>query len=309
MRIFFMGTPDFSVASLDALVQAGHEICGVFTQPDKPKNRGMQLTASPVKEYCLTHNIPVFQPAKLRDGTAMALIEAAAPDLIAVAAYGRMLPQDILDYPKLGCLNVHSSVLPNYRGAAPINWAILNGETETGVTIMHMAAALDAGDMILTVKTPIAPQETAPELFVRLAKLGADALVSVIAQISAGTAPRVPQDESLATLAPMLKKELSPLDWSKPALTLHNQVRGLLPWPAASAEFDGTSCKVLSTDSNCTATDLPAGAIVSAGKSGLFIACGGGTVLEILMMQPAGKNPMSAADFLRGHPLEGSTVG
>lgn len=304
MNILFMGTPDFAVPSLGALLAAGHQVCGVFTQPDKPKNRGMKLIPTPVKEYALAHDIPVFQPMKMRDGEAMGYLQALDPDLIVVAAYGRILPDDILDYPRYGCINVHSSLLPKYRGAAPINWAILHGEAETGVTIMHMASQLDAGDIILQAATPIGPKETAPELFDRLAHLGADLLVEAVAQMQAGTAPRIPQDSGQATYAPMLSRELSPLDWTKPAQQLHDQVRGLLPWPAAVAEFGGIRCKVLSTHTvfQENAPQTP-GKVVEAGKNGILVACGGGTLLCIQELQPDGGKRMKAADYLRGHPL------
>ena len=303
MRILFMGTPDFAVASLSALLEAGHDICGVFTQPDKPKNRGMKLQASPVKEFALAHDIPVFQPLKMRDGEAMGYIQERKPELIAVAAYGRILPGDILDYPPCGCINVHSSLLPKYRGAAPINWAILNGDKTTGVTIMHMAPALDAGDIILQRETAIGPDETAPELFQRLAELGGGLLVEAVEQIAKGEATRTPQLEADATYAPMLGRELSPMDWSKDGQTLHDQVRGLLPWPCATAEFGGVRCKVFSTAVLDGTTDLAPGTVAEAGKDGIVMACGGGTLLRVKELQPDGKKRMAAADFLRGRSL------
>ena len=303
MRILFMGTPDFAVASLSALLAAGHEVCGVFTQPDKPKNRGMKLQASPVKEFALAHDIPVFQPVKMRDGEAMGYIRDLDPALIVVAAYGRILPDDILDYPAHGCINVHSSLLPRYRGAAPINWAILNGDRTTGVTIMHMAAELDAGDIILQEETDIGPDETAPELFDRLAALGGALLVEAVGQIERGEAARTPQTASEVTYAPMLGRELSPMDWTKPAQTLHDQVRGLLPWPCATAEFGGVRCKVFSTAVLDGTTDLKPGTVAEAGKDGIVMACGGGSLLRVRELQPDGKKRMAAADFLRGHPL------
>lgn len=301
--ILFMGTPDFAVASLSALLAAGHEVCGVFTQPDKPKNRGMKLQASPVKEFALAHDIPVFQPVKMRDGEAMGYIRDLDPELIVVAAYGRILPDDILDYPVHGCINVHSSLLPRYRGAAPINWAILNGDKTTGVTIMHMAAELDAGDIILQGETDIGPDETAPELFDRLAALGGQLLVEAVGQIERGEAARTPQTASEVTYAPMLGRELSPMDWTKPAQTLHDQVRGLLPWPCATAEFGGMRCKVFSTAVLDGTTDLKPGTVAEAGKDGIVMACGGGSLLRVRELQPDGKKRMAAADFLRGHPL------
>lgn len=303
MKILFMGTPDFAVPSLEALLATGHEICGVFTQPDKPKNRGMKLQATPIKEYALSYNIPVFQPRKMRDGEAMGDLKELDPELIVVAAYGRILPDEILNYPKQGCINVHSSLLPKYRGAAPINWAILNGEDETGVTIMHMATELDAGDIIAQAAIPIGGSETAPELFQRLAVLGAGLLVEVVAQITAGTSTRIPQDAEQATYAPMLGKELSPMVWEKTAQTIHNQVRGLLPWPAAVAEFGGVSCKVFSTDVIDAATTAAPGTVLEAGKQGIVMACGEGTILRVCELQPAGGKRMRAADYLRGHPL------
>ncbi|WP_130850064.1 methionyl-tRNA formyltransferase [Intestinimonas timonensis] len=306
MRILFMGTPDFAVASLAALLEADHEVCGVFTQPDKPKNRGMKLQASPVKEYAIAHDIPVFQPLKMKDGEAMGYIRDLAPELIVVAAYGRILPSDILDYPAYGCINVHSSLLPKYRGAAPINWAILNGEKTTGVTIMHMAPELDAGDMILQGETAIGPNETAPELFGRLAELGGKLLVEAVDLLASGQAPRTPQDAAVSTYAPMLSRELSPMDWSKGAQALHDQVRGLLPWPCATAEFGGIRCKVFSTDIIDDTTNLTPGTVAEAGNTGIVMACGNGTLLRIKELQPDGKKRMAAADFLRGHPL---TVG
>lgn len=303
MKILFMGTPEFAVPSLNALLGAGHTVCGVFTQPDKPKNRGMKLLPSPVKVCALSHEIPVFQPAKMRDGEALGYLRELDPELIVVAAYGKILPSEILDYPVKGCINVHSSLLPKYRGAAPINWAILNGETVTGVTIMHMAPALDAGDIISQASTPIGADETAPMLTARLAELGAELLVSAVEAIGAGTAARTPQDEAGSTYAPMLSRELSPMDWNKPARTLHDQVRGLLPWPAAVAEFGGIRCKVFSTDIPLQTTDAAPGTILEAGKRGIDIACGGGTVLHIDELQADGGKRMKAADYLRGHPL------
>ena len=301
-----MGTPDFAVPSLEALLGAGHTVCGVFTQPDKPKNRGMKLQPTPVKECALSHGIPVFQPVKLRDGTALEQIRALAPELIVVAAYGRILPQDILDCPPKGCINVHSSLLPRYRGAAPINWAILNGDGETGVTIMHMAAALDAGDIIAQASAPIGPDETAPELTARLAELGGALLAETVARIEAGTAERIPQEEEQATLAPMLGKELSPLDFSRSAQALHDQVRGLLPWPAATARVGGVRCKIFATAAE-RGSGGP-GTVLEAGKNGILIACGGDTALRILELQPDGGKRMRAADYLRGHPVEAGSV-
>ncbi len=304
MRVGFMGTPAFAVASLRALVEAGHEVVGVFSQPDKPVGRHQNaFQPTPVKEYALSKNIPVFQPAKLRDGTALALLRDLAPELIIVAAYGRILPDEILALPPMGCVNVHSSLLPKLRGAAPINWAILNGDRETGVTIMHMARDLDAGDIILQEATAIGPEENAAQLYQRLAAMGGELLVRAVAQIEDGTATRTPQDHSLATLAPMLSRDLSPMDWSRSAWELHCQVRGLYPWPAAVTQLDGVRCKVLETALTSETSRRPAGAVVQADKRGLKLVCGDGQVLEIKTLQPDGKKAMAATAFLQGHPI------
>ena len=305
MRILFMGTPPFAVASLKALCEAGHDVCGAFSQPDRPVGRHHnQFQPTPVKEYAQSQGVPVYQPEKLRDGTALALIQELAPDLIVVAAYGRILPDEILAVPPMGCINVHSSLLPKYRGAAPINWAILNGDAETGVTIMHMAHDLDAGDIILQERTPIDPNETAAQLYDRLAILGGELVVKAVEQIAKGTASRTPQDHGAATLAPMLSKELSPVDFGRSAQALHDQVRGLLPWPCAVTELDGVRCKIMKTTVAGESTNKAPGSVVQADKRGLKLACGEGTVLEIIELQPDGKKPMAASAFLLGHPMQ-----
>ena len=303
MRIVFMGTPDFAVPSLKALVEAGHEICGVFTQPDKPKNRGMKLQQPPVKEYAVSAGLTVFQPVKMRDGEALEILRALNSDLIAVAAYGKILPVDILELPRLGCINVHSSLLPKYRGAAPINWAILNGEDETGVTIMYMAEGMDTGDILTQAQTSIDLDENAAQLFDRLADMGAKLLVDTVAALEAGKVHPIPQDEAQATRAPMLSKELSPLNWVRTARQLHDQVRGLYPWPAATAILDGIRCKVLRTEITGETTGSAPGVVVLASKKGLRVACGDGRILDILELQPDGKKPMAAPAFLLGHPI------
>lgn len=303
MRILFMGTPEFAVEQLKRLVETGHEICGVFTQPDKPKNRGMKMTFSPVKEYALTHGLEVYQPTKMRDGNALAIVRELQPELIVVAAYGRILPEDILTLPPFGSINVHSSVLPKYRGAAPINWAILDGQKETGVTIMYMTRDLDAGDIVCSKKTDIMPDEDARELTHRLALLGADALEDAIEKIADGTAVRTPQDHSASTYAPMLSKDLSPMDWTRSAQALHDQVRGLIPWPCASMELGGKKVKVFKTRMGGE-INAAAGTILTAGKQGLEIACGDGHSLWILELQAEGGKRMLSADYLRGHPVE-----
>lgn len=306
MRIVFMGTPDFAVPSLKALIEAGHEVCGVFSQPDKPVGRHQgKLKPTPVKECALAHNIPVFQPAKLRDGTALAQLQELAPELIVVAAYGRILPDDILDLPPKGCINVHSSLLPKYRGSAPIHWAVVNGDKETGVTIMHMGTELDAGDIIDQVTTPIDPDETVETVHDRLAELGGELLVKVVARIADGTAVRTPQDPAQVTFAPMLSRELCPIDWTMPARAIHNKVRGLVPWPATSTDvINGDAVKVFATAVLDKDTPAQPGTIVAAGKEGIDIACGDGKVLRVLELQAPGSRRMAAAAYLAGHPIK-----
>lgn len=303
MRIVFMGTPDFAVPSLKALVEAGHQVCGVFTQPDKPKNRGMKLQQPPVKEYALSVGLSVFQPAKMRDGEALGILKALKPDLIVVAAYGKILPTGILDLPPMGCINVHSSLLPKYRGAAPINWAILDGEDETGVTIQRMAEGVDTGDILAQRATPIDLDENAAQLFDRLAVLGAELLTEVVEQIGDGTVKAVPQDENLASHASMLSREQSPMDWTRTARQLHDQVRGLYPWPSATAVLDGIRCKILRTTLSGEVSGTVPGTVIQADKRGLIVACGDGKMLEILELQPDGKKAMAASAFLLGHPI------
>lgn len=305
MRIVFMGTPDFAVPSLEALVQGGHEVVGVFSQPDKPVGRHQnKLQPTPVKVCAQSHDIPVYQPTTLRDGEALATLQELSPELIVVAAYGRVLPDEILALPSKGCINVHSSLLPKYRGAAPINWAVVNGDEETGVTIMDMAHELDAGDIIAQVKTPIGPDELVGEVHDRLAALGGQLLGQVVEQIAQGTAQRTPQDSALVTYAPMLSRALSPIDWSQSAQSIHNKIRGLNPWPATSTDiFGGDVVKVFRSQvTGRTAKGVP-GTILGGGNDGIEVLCGDGTVLRILELQAPGARRMSAGDYLRGHPL------
>lgn len=303
MRILFMGTPDFAVASLRRLVEDGHTVCGVFTQPDKPKNRGHKLAFSPVKEYALSQNLPVYQPLKMRDGEAMSIVRELDPELIVVAAYGKILPEDILQFPPYGAINVHSSLLPKYRGAAPINWAILDGERETGVSIMYMAKELDAGDVICQVSTPIGEDEDALSLTGRLAELGASALSDAIRALADGTATRTPQDETQQSYASMLSRDMSPIDWSRSARAISCQVRGLIPWPCATTELQGQRFKVYKTAAGA-ATDKAPGTVLSAGKRGIEVACGDGQSLFITVLQAEGGKRMAAAAYLLGHPME-----
>lgn len=305
MRILFMGTPDFAVASLRRLVEDGHEICGVFTQPDKPKNRGHKLTPTPVKEYAITQNLAVYQPATLRNEESLELVRSLAPELTVVAAYGKLLPEDILNVPPLGSINVHSSLLPKYRGAAPINWAVLNGETETGVSIMYMTKELDAGDVILQRKTSIGETEDAQALTARLAELGAEALSEAVRALAEGTASRTPQNHEKHTCAPMLGRELSPVDWTRSAHEISCQVRGLIPWPCASTDvISGQEMKLYAVLETGGETAAKPGSVVASGKRGIDIACGDGKVLRVTELQAKGGKRMSAAAYLLGHPIQ-----
>ena len=305
MRIVFMGTPEFAVPCLEALVAAGQDVAGVFSQPDRPVGRHQNhLQPTPVKACAMTHNIPVYQPEKLRDGTALALLKELAPELIVVAAYGRILPDEILTLPPKGCINVHSSLLPTYRGSAPIHWAVVNGDKETGVTIMHMAHELDAGDIIAQVRTPIGPDETVGQVHDRLARLGGELLVQVTADIAAGTARRTPQDPEQVTYAPMLSRALSPIDWTQSGQAIHDKIRGLDPWPATSTDIlTGQPVKVFASRLTGETTKKAPGTVLAAGKEGIDVACGDGAVLRILELQAPGSRRMAAADYLRGHPI------
>lgn len=304
MRIVFMGTPDFAAASLNELLEQGFDVVGVFTQPDKPKGRGMETGFSPVKEIALKHNIPVFQPSKMRDGTALKQIEELAPDILAVVAYGRILPDDILAVPKLGAVNVHGSLLPKYRGAAPIQWSVINGDERTGVTTMFLASEMDAGDIIYTEETEIGEYETSGELFDRLKLMGAKLLVKTLRDIEAGTAPRRAQEHDKATYAPMLDKSLSPIDWNREPRMILKQIYGLQPWPVATMELEGALYRVFAADYTDTKTAKAPGSVVSTDKGGIEIACADGETLLVKELQAPGKKRMAAADFLRGHKLK-----
>lgn len=304
MRIVFMGTPDFAAVCLGALLDEGYEVAGAFTQPDKPKGRGHKLAACPVKELAAAHGIPVYQPVKLRDGTALSILKELNPDLIVVVAYGRILPDDILALPRLGCINIHGSVLPKYRGSAPIQWSVINGDETAGVTSMYMASEMDAGDIIFTEETPVGEKETSSALFARLAPMGAALLIRTLRAVEAGTAPRMPQDESRVSYAPMLSKELSPIDWNREPRAILKQIYGLQDWPCATAVLNGTEFKIYNADVTGHTTDKAPGALVSAGKQGIEIACAGGKTLLLREIQASGGKRMSAAAYLLGHPME-----
>lgn len=304
MRIVFMGTPEFASVSLSTLIGRGYEIAGVFTQPDRAKGRGMELSFSPVKKLALDSGIPVFQPEKMRDGTALQILKSLQPDLVVVVAYGRILPDDLLAVPSLGTINVHGSLLPKYRGAAPIQWSVLNGDEKAGVSTMYLASEMDAGDVILTDETEVGLYETSGELYERLSVMGAQLLVSTLERIENGTAPRTPQDHSQATYAPMLDKSLSPIDFTKPARAVIKWIYGLQPWPVATAELGGAVLKVFSASLTGNSSDCLPGTVVRAGAEGIEIACGDGQTVLITEVQAPGKKRMPAADYLRGHPLK-----
>ncbi len=303
MRIVFMGTPDFAAASLRQLLDDGFEIVGVFTQPDRPKGRGMELSASPVKELALAHGLPVFQPEKMRDGSALKIIQDLQPDLLAVVAYGRILPPEILEVPKYGAVNVHGSLLPKYRGAAPIQWAVLNGDEVTGVTTMYLANEMDTGDIIYTQKTAIGEYETSGELYDRLKLMGASLLSRTLRDIEKGTAPRRAQEHEKASYVKMLDKSLSPLDFSKPARLVVKQIYGLQPWPVATMTIGKDVFRVFAAALGSRDCRKTPGTILHADGRGVEIACGKGESVLITELQAPGKKRMKAADFLRGHPI------
>ncbi|MCR5664412.1 MAG: methionyl-tRNA formyltransferase [Oscillospiraceae bacterium] len=302
MRIVFMGTPDFAEASLRKLIEERFEVVGVFTQPDKPRGRGMELAFSPVKELALKAGLPVFQPEKLRDGTALAQIRELRPDILVVVAYGRILPDEILAAAPFGAVNVHGSLLPKYRGAAPIQWAVLNGDEKTGVTTMYLAHEMDSGDLIYSCETPIGEKETAGELFGRLKELGASLLVRTLRDIEAGTAPRTPQNHAEASYVSMLDKSLSPIDWNRPPRLVMKQIFGLQPWPVATTVLQGKTLRVFDADPGRSACGAEPGTVVSTGERGVEVSCSGGTVF-LTELQAPGKKRMRAADYLRGHAI------
>lgn len=304
MRIVFMGTPDFASASLKKLIDERFDVVGVFTQPDKPKGRGMELCASPVKELALENGLLVFQPVKMRDGTALAQIKALEPDILVVVAYGRILPDDILAVPKYGAINVHGSLLPKYRGAAPIQWAVLNGDKITGVTTMYLASEMDTGDIIYTAETEIGEYETSGELFDRLKDMGAELLVKTLRDIDAGIAPRTPQDHSKASYVTMLDKSICPIDWNKTPREVLKHIYGLQPWPVATMELEGKTVRVFAAKYTDGKTEKVPGAVVSTDKGGLEIACADGETLLITELQAPGKKRMGAEDYLRGHQIK-----
>lgn len=305
MKILFMGTPDFAVPCLDILVSNGFDVCGAVTQPDKPKGRGHKFTPPPVKEYAISKNIPVYQPQTLKDGEFEKVLDELKPQLIAVVAYGKILPEYILDFPEYGCVNVHGSVLPKYRGAAPIQWAIINGDKTTGVTAQYMKMGVDTGDIIFTDETEILPDETYGELYTRLSQSGAKLLLKTVNAIKDGTAPRTEQDESEATHAPMLTKETGHIDWTKSADEVLSLIRGTNPWPMSYAMYGDEMMKVFGVKKG-SGFDAPPGKIRIVNKK-LEISCGKDSVVVDEIQFKGGKR-MTVASYLNGHDVDENII-
>lgn len=307
MRIVFMGTPDYSVKTLEALIAAKHNIVGVFAQPDKPVGRKHILTAPPVKVCAENHGIPVYQPNTLKNGEAADIIKRLSPDIIVVVAYGKILPQEILDIPKYGCINGHASLLPRYRGASPIQWCIVCGENETGVTVMQMDSGMDTGDILKTEKTKIGGEETADELFGRLSVISAQLTVRTLEDIENGTVTPVKQDEEKATYAPIIKKEMALIDFKNMTVDeVHNAVRGYYSWPCAYFFFDNKRVKIIKAVCAGKSENTP-GTVVKSNDE-LVIACKDGGLISLLTVQPEGSKPMSAKQMLCGRPIAAGTV-
>ncbi len=303
MRVVFMGTPDIAATCLKKILADGFEVVGVYTQPDRPKGRGMKLMPPPAKEVALEHGIPVFQPENFRQEETVQQLAQLRPDVVAVVAYGQILPQKVLDIVPNGFINIHASVLPQYRGSAPYQWAVLDGLEETGVSAQFMVHKMDAGAVVGVSKTPIGPDETAGELLNRLAELGAELLSETLGKYEKNELVPVAQDESKVTFAPMLDKTMCSIDFTCHAHQVHNKVRGLNPWPVATMELQGKRFKVYTTAVVENPTGAPAGTILGLTKTGLQIACGEGAV-EIRILQAEGGKRMAAPDYFRGHPLE-----
>ena len=310
MKIIFMGTPDFAVAALDALCRDGQEVILAVTQPDRQKGRGRKVIQTPVKECALKWGVPVFQPARIREPEAVGQIRSLSPDLIVVAAFGQILPQELLDIPRLGCINIHASLLPRLRGAAPIQWSVINGDPESGITLMQMNAGLDTGDILFQESLPIGPQETGESLYEKLAQLGGEMIVKYLPAIAAGEVSPVKQDDSLSTYAPMLRKEMGEIDWSMPAPQIEQRMRGMLPWPGAYTTLDGRTLKIWKAQvrpSDPAYAGAAPGTVLYTDKKSICVAAGSGT-LAILEVQAEGKKRMETDAFLRGTAIADGTV-
>ena len=307
MRIVFMGTPDFAVPSLQALLDAGYNVVGVFCQPDRPKGRGKKLAACPVKALAIANGIPVFQPERIKRPEGVEMLKSCAPDLCVTAAFGQLFSQEILDIPPMGTVNVHSSLLPKHRGSAPINWAIMKGDSITGVTTMFTDIGMDTGDMLLRRETPIGEKENAGELSDRLALMGAELLVETLRKMEAGTLTRTPQNPEEATYEPKMDKELGRISWAKTAQEIDWLVRGATPWPGAFTSIGEETMKVFEVRACGSTTAAPGTVLEADAKSGLVVACGDAK-LELVQIQMPGAKRMAAKDYLRGHGIETGTV-
>lgn len=299
-----MGTPDFASASLEALLKNRFDVTAVFTQPDKPRGRGMEVSFCDVKKVALAHDLPVYQPTTLRTEEATELIRELNPDILVVVAYGKLIPDDILAIPRYGAVNVHGSLLPKYRGSAPIQWAVLNGDDITGITTMYLASKMDCGDIIYQAETKIGEYETSGELFDRLKVMGADLLIKTLNDIEAGTAPRIPQNDEDASVVHMLDKSICPIDFTATSRQVIKKIYGLQPWPVAVADIGGNDLKIFKAEYTGHQFDKTPGTVVSADNCGIEIVCGDGMSILITEVQASGKKRMPASDYLRGHPLE-----
>lgn len=307
MRIAFMGTPDFSVDCLKALVESKHEVVGVFCQPDKPVGRKQELTPPDVKVEALKHNLKIFQPVTLKNGKGVEILEDIKPDLVVVVAYGKILPHDFLVYPKYGCINIHASILPKYRGASPIHFAVLNGDEETGVTAMQMDDGLDTGDILHIKRCPVGINDTTERMYEIMAPLGAQTLMETIEMLENGQLNPVKQDDSLSSKVGLLTREMSAIDWSKSAFEIHNKIRGLYSWPGASTTLNGKTLKIHSAVlSEKTANNKVGEVVDSNGR--LIVACGDGKCIELKTVQLEGKKRMEVSAFLNGYSVEKGTV-
>ena len=304
MRIVFMGTPDFASASLEALLKNRFDVTAVFTQPDKPRGRGMEVSFCDVKKVALAHDLPVYQPTTLRTEEATELIRELNPDILVVVSYGKLIPDDILPITRYGAVNVHGSLLPKYRGAAPIQWAVLNGDDITGITTMYLASKMDCGDIIYQAETKIGEYETSGELFDRLKVMGADLLIKTLNDIESGTAPRIPQNDEDASVVHMLDKSICPIDFTATSRQVIKKIYGLQPWPVAVADIGGNDLKIFKAEYTGHQFDKTPGTVVSADNCGIEIVCGDGMSILITEVQASGKKRMPASDYLRGHPLE-----
>lgn len=307
MRVLFMGTPDIATGCLQKLIDEKYDIIGVVTQPDKPQNRGKKLGMPPVKELALKYDIPVYQPIKAREESFVEKLKDLNPDIIVVVAFGQILPKSILDIPKFGCINVHVSLLPKYRGAAPINWVIINGEEKTGVTTMYMDEGLDTGDMILTEEFDLDDEITAGELHDKMKDIGADVLIETLKQIEDGCAPRIPQNHEEFTYAPMMNKSLGQIDWSKSARDIHNLVRGVNPWPSAYTIYDGLTIKVWKTKVLGETSDKEPGTILKVDKDGIRVSTKDNVIL-VKEIQMPGKKRVLVSEYIKGNSINTNII-